>query len=208
MCFLYISLYIFFFFQAEDGIRDFCLSRGLGDVYKRQLHSGDVGFLDEQNNLSITGRKKEILKTAGGENIAPAPIETMLKEQIPILSNAVILGDNKKYLVALLTLSTEENSTSLIPESIQILNNNNIFDVETIADVKANPDFREYIQKRIDEVNSNAISRASNIRKWAILDNDFSIDAGEITPTMKVKRNIVCKKYLKVIEQLYSYPNL
>eukprot|EP00828_Plagiopyla_frontata_P024037 TRINITY_DN306_c0_g2_i3.p1 TRINITY_DN306_c0_g2~~TRINITY_DN306_c0_g2_i3.p1 ORF type:complete len:404 (-),score=54.75 TRINITY_DN306_c0_g2_i3:107-1318(-) len=172
------------------------------------LHSGDVGFLDEQNNLSITGRKKEILKTAGGENIAPAPIETMLKEQIPILSNAVILGDNKKYLVALLTLSTEENSTSLIPESIQILNNNNIFDVETIADVKANPDFREYIQKRIDEVNSNAISRASNIRKWAILDNDFSIDAGEITPTMKVKRNIVCKKYLKVIEQLYSYPNL
>ena len=103
------------------------------------LHSGDVGFLDGQNNLSITGRKKEILKTAGGENIAPAPIETMLKEQIPILSNAVIIGDKRKYLIALLTLSTEENSTYLLPESIQILNNNNIFGVETIADTKANP---------------------------------------------------------------------
>lgn len=109
------------------------------------LHSGDVGFLDEHNNLSITGRKKEILKTAGGENIAPAPIEALLKTQIPILSNAVVVGDKRKYLIALLTLSTEENSTQLLAESVEILKENNIAGVQTIGEAKRNKQFIDYI---------------------------------------------------------------
>ena len=124
----------------------------------------------------------------------------MLKEEIPILSNAVIVGDKRKYLISLLVLSTEENSIHLIPETIQALTNLGMPNIKTIADAKSDPAFIDYIQKNIDIVNSKAISRASNIRKWAILDHDFSIEGSELTPTMKVKRNVVYQKYIDIIE--------
>ena len=168
------------------------------------LHSGDQGYINTDGNLVITGRLKELIVTAGGENVAPVPIEEALKESCKIISNIVVLGDDRKYLASLITLKTDENGnlTKEVLEFIKEINSESA----NIVDAIDNENIKFYIQKSIDEVNKKAVSRAQLVRKWTILPNEFSIDSGEFTPTLKIKRKFVSQKYAKVIEKMYSDP--
>jgi long-subunit acyl-CoA synthetase (AMP-forming) len=115
-----------------------------------------------------------------------------------------VLGDDKKYLAALITLKTDQdgNLTKEAKELIKEMGSEATSTIEAINCEK----IKFYIQKSIDEINKKAVSRAQLIRKWAILPNEFTIDGGELTPTLKIKRKFVSQKYAKVIEQMYSDP--
>jgi long-chain acyl-CoA synthetase len=153
------------------------------------LCSGDLGAFDKDGFLTITGRKKEIIITAGGKNIAPKNIEAAIK-QSPIVGEAVVIGDRRKYLVALLTLD-EEAARKVAPE---------ITDAERLA---AAPQIQAAIQKQIDEVNE-ALARVEQIKKFVVLPRPFGIASGELTPTMKIKRKVVAQMYEREIEALYT----
>ncbi len=157
------------------------------------LHSGDVGFIDDQGYLQITDRKKDLLITAGGENVAPQVLEGLLKS-IPAVAQAVVVGDKKKYLAALLTLDPER-----LPKEAEAAGSA----VRTIEEAARCAVFRRYIDAQIASVNAK-LARVQTIKRYAILDREFSIDGGEMTPTMKVKRKFVNTKYRTEIESLYA----
>jgi long-chain acyl-CoA synthetase len=145
------------------------------------LCSGDLGAFDRDGFLTITGRKKEIIITAGGKNIAPKNIEAAIKE-LPLVGEAVVIGDRRKYLTALVTLEP------------------------TAADKVAPEQRRSTIQAKIDQVNQQ-FARVEQIKKFAILERPFGIDTGELTPTMKLKRKVIAQKYAREIEAMYSDDN-
>ncbi|WP_372366585.1 long-chain fatty acid--CoA ligase [Candidatus Uabimicrobium sp. HlEnr_7] len=157
------------------------------------LHTGDIGKLDEDSFLYITGRKKEFIKTSTGKKIAPLYIENLCKRN-HLLSNIMVYGDNKKYLTAIITLNELE-----LKSYAQI--HNIVFD--NYSDLTKKPQIQEIVAKVISEVNEQ-ISRTEQIKKYTILDKDFTIEGDEITPTGKVKRRIINKKYHDVIESMYS----
>lgn len=180
------------------------------------IHSGDSGYLNIKNNLVITGRIKELIVTAGGENIAPIPIEENLKDICKLISNLVIIGDNRPYLVALITLksdnsgniSEKDDNGGLTSQSLDILRtiDQNIYSGSSfnVIDVINDEKVKKYIQAGVDKVNERAVSRAQIIRKWHLLPNDFTIESGELTHTHKVKRKYIDQKYAKYIQALYS----
>ena len=141
------------------------------------LCSGDLGAFDSDGFLSITGRKKEIIITAGGKNIAPKNIEAALKES-PLVGEAVVIGDRRKFLTALVTLGAG-------------------------ADKLGEGEVRAKIQAQVDEVNQT-LARVEQIKKFAILPRPFGIDTGELTPTMKIKRKVVAQMYAREIEAMYA----
>ena len=156
------------------------------------LHTGDLGRL-EDGFLFITGRKKDIIITAGGKNITPANLENGLKQNRWI-SQAVVVGDRRPYLIALLTLDPEEapalaQSLGLEDDSIESLRTNEMVLAE--------------IQKAVDEVNSH-VGPVEQIKRFELLDHDLSQETGELTPTLKVKRNVVHEKFAPVIEEVYE----
>jgi len=174
-------------------------------------HSGDVGTVDEEGFYTITGRIKEILITAGGENVPPFIIEDMVKKELPCLSNVVLIGDRRKFLSCLVTLRVEVDSDTLEPKSK--LERDTLewckeqgSKAETLDDVLRGPDtiVMEAIQAGIDRYNKKATSNAQKIQKWTILPTDFSIPGGEIGPTMKIKRHFVMKKYCDNVDKLYA----
>jgi long-chain acyl-CoA synthetase len=154
------------------------------------LHTGDLGSIDEDGFLYITGRKKDIIITAGGKNITPANLENGLKQNRWI-SQAVVIGDRRPYLVALITLDPEELPAFAQEHGLQP------------EDVYTSDEMRAVVQSVVDEVNS-AVGRVEQIKKFTILQNDLSQPTGELTPTLKVKRNIVNEKYAGEIEALYA----
>ncbi|XP_052048948.1 long-chain-fatty-acid--CoA ligase ACSBG2 [Apodemus sylvaticus] len=175
------------------------------------LHSGDIGRLDSHDFLYITGRIKEILTTAGGENVSPIPIETLVKEKIPIISHAMLVGNKAKFLSMLLTLKCETDQMSGEPldklsmEAIsfcQALGSQ----ATTVSDILKIRDPMVYtaIQYGIDIVNQQAVSDSHRIRKWIILEKDFSILDGELGPTSKLQRNAIIQKYKAQIDSMYS----
>lgn len=177
------------------------------------IHSGDVGTKDGEGFVRITGRIKELIITAGGENIAPVLIEDALKDICPIISNVVVVGDDRKYLAALITFKVDVDMTTgmntptknLTPTVKRFLDEElGIQDVNTTDEAIANEKIMKYIQQKIDENNANAISRANSIRKFKILSTDFSLEGDELTPTLKLKRKVVNEKYRDVIEQMLS----
>ncbi|XP_059551240.1 long-chain-fatty-acid--CoA ligase ACSBG2 isoform X1 [Myotis daubentonii] len=174
------------------------------------LHSGDLGLMDSQGFLYVTGRIKEMLITAGGENVAPVPIENRVKERIPIVSNALLVGDKAKFLSILLTLKCETDETT--GEPLDKLNweatkfcqdlGSQASTVSEIVELQ-DPLVYSAIQKGIDDVNQEATSNAQRIQKWVILEKDFSFYGGELGPTAKMKRSSITQKYRRQIENLY-----
>jgi long-chain acyl-CoA synthetase len=154
------------------------------------LHTGDLGRLDEDGFLFITGRKKDIIITAGGKNITPANLENGLKQNRWI-SQAIVVGDKRPYLIALLTLDPEEAQAFSAEHGIPV------------DDLPQSDAMRAEVQKAVDEVNSH-VGRVEQIKKFKILPHDFSQETGEMTPSLKVKRNVVNEKYADVVDQVYS----
>jgi long-chain acyl-CoA synthetase len=156
------------------------------------LHTGDIGELDEDGYLSITGRKKDIIITAGGKNITPANLEAEIK-QSPYISQCVVIGDRRPYLVALITLDMEE-CAKLAKEKGWPADP---------AEMARHEGMRELIQQHIDHVNEK-FARVEQVKKFEILPHDLSQETGELTPTLKVKRNVVAEKYAGEVDALYG----
>jgi long-chain acyl-CoA synthetase len=156
------------------------------------FRTGDVGEIDDEGFVKITGRMKDIIITAGGKNLTPSNIENELK-QSRWISQAVMHGDRRPFPVALITLDEEE----IVPWAKEN-------DLPTdIGELAENEKVREMIQEILDDVNSNH-AQVSQIKKFTILDHDLSQDTGELTPTLKVKRNVVNDKYAELFDKLYE----
>jgi long-chain acyl-CoA synthetase len=156
------------------------------------LHTGDIGELDADGYLSITGRIKDIIITAGGKNITPANLEAEIK-QTPYVSQCVVIGDRRPYLVALITLDPEE--TAKLAEERGWPTDP--------AELAHNEGMRQVLQEHLDQVNEK-FARVEQVKKFEILPQDLSQEGGELTPTLKVKRNVVSEKYENEVDALYA----
>ena len=156
------------------------------------LHTGDIGEIDEDGYLKITGRKKDIIITAGGKNITPANLEAEIK-QSPYVSQCVVIGDRRPYLVALVTLDPEEGEK---------LAKENDWPADPAA-LGTHEGMRALIQAHLDQINEK-FARVEQVKKFEILPHDLSQEGGELTPTLKVKRAVVAEKYEGEIDSLYA----
>ena len=158
------------------------------------FHTGDLGSLDDDGFLRITGRKKEIIVTAGGKNVAPAVLEDTLRAH-PLISQCMVVGDKKPFIGALITIDPEFLPAWLAehgrPEDT------------SAADLVDDPELRADVQEAVDEANQ-AVSQAERIKQFRILPQDFTEASGEMTPSMKLKRNKVAENYASDIEAIYS----
>lgn len=157
------------------------------------FRSGDLGTIDHQGFLAIVGRKKELIVTSGGKNVAPAVLEDRVRAH-PLVSQCMVVGDNKPFIAALVTID---------PDSIKgwIAANKKVG--ATVAALTRDPDLIAVIQTAIDEANK-AVSRAESIRKFEILPTDFTIAGGQLTAKLSVKRHVVAAEFAKEIEALFS----
>ena len=174
------------------------------------IHSGDIGSMDEEGFVTITGRLKDIIITAGGENVPPIPIEESVKAQLPIISNAMVIGDAKKFVSILLTLKVNPDPNTMMPtdklnpDVLKFLQSLGLSqELTKVSDVSTEEAFLNAIQNGLNLVNEKSISNVHKIKKFIILPMDFSIQGGEFGPTMKLKRHAVLKKYCQEIENLY-----
>ncbi|MDQ7802276.1 long-chain fatty acid--CoA ligase [Amycolatopsis sp. A133] len=158
------------------------------------FHTGDLGELDSDGFLKITGRKKEIIVTAGGKNVAPSGLEDTIKAS-PLVSQAMVVGDQRPFIAALVTVD-EEYFPSWKSQHGKSAS-------ATVADLATDPDLVAEIQAAVDEANKS-VSKAEAIKKFTVLANDFTEAGGEITPSLKLKRNVVSKNYANDIEGLYK----
>jgi long-subunit acyl-CoA synthetase (AMP-forming) len=157
------------------------------------LHSGDIGELDAQGLLRITDRKKELIITSGGKNVGPQILENKLK-QIPVVSQAVVLGDRRNYLAALLTLDPLR-----APIEAEIAGSPHR-DPKDLANCEI---FRAHLEKQVEEIN-RTLARYESIKRFKILPRELSIEEGELTPTLKLKRRIIYQNHAEEIERLYA----
>jgi long-chain acyl-CoA synthetase len=172
------------YYKNEDATRE--------TIVDGWLHTGDIGEIEPDGFIKITGRKKDIIITAGGKNITPANLENEIKQH-PLVSQCVVVGDRKPYLVALVTLDPEDAVAYAkehdLPE-----------DPEQLA---RNPEVLKAIEAHVDTINEK-FARVEQVKKVAILPRDLSQETGELTPTLKVKRAVVASKHEQKIEALYA----
>jgi long-subunit acyl-CoA synthetase (AMP-forming) len=157
------------------------------------LHSGDVGEFDSDGFLKITDRKKDLIITAGGKNISPSNIEVALKHAITYAGQAVAIGDRRPFMSALLTIDAES-----VPKLAAAVG-----EAANSATLAQSEKVKALFQTGVDSVNAN-LSHVERIKAFTILPQDLSVDGGELTPTLKVKRKVVNDKYSAEIEALYS----
>ena len=157
------------------------------------LHSGDVGRIDEQGFLQVTDRIKELLITSGGKNIAPQMLEAKLKG-MPGIGQAVVLGDRRNYIAALLALDPERLPAALAQSGSP---------AGTPEDAARCPVFREFLDAEVEKVN-RTLARYESIRRFHVLPAQLTVESGELTPTMKLKRRVIHERYAGQIAELYG----
>ncbi|PTL81031.1 long-chain fatty acid--CoA ligase [Vitiosangium sp. GDMCC 1.1324] len=157
------------------------------------LHSGDVGQLDSEGYLHITGRKKELIVTSGGKKTAPAHIEMLLKAVAPV-GHAIVIGERRRYLVAILTLD---------PERARALARQRGWP-EDLATLAADPRLRQHLHEAIEREVNPRLARFETIKRFAVIPEDFTIASGELTPSMKMRRQVVEARHKALIESLYA----
>jgi long-chain acyl-CoA synthetase len=189
---------------AEDGeilVRGHNVMKGYYKMEKETeevlkegwLYTGDIGHLDQEGYLVVTDRKKDLIITTGGKNVAPQPIENILKRN-PYITNAVILGDRRRFISALIVPEFEKIKEYAEDKNIRY---------EDTKDLIAKEEIIHFIFEQVEK-STSALAPYEKIKKIALLERDFDIDKEEITPTLKVRRNIVEEKYKNVIESLYK----
>ncbi len=157
------------------------------------LHSGDLGRLDEDGYLWIVGRKKEIIITAAGKNVAPAKLETMMGNH-PLVSKACMVGDGRKFLTMLIALDHEEAPAWAEARGLEYV------DLATFSKL---PEVEAEIKDAVDRANEE-VARVEQIKKWVIVPDEWTPDSGEVTPSLKLKRRVVLEKYSDEIESMYT----
>ena len=158
------------------------------------FRTGDIGALDEEGFISITGRKKELIVTAGGKNVAPTALEDPLRAS-PIIGQAVVIGDQRPFVAALLSLDPE-----MMP--VWLANNGQPSDL-TLSQAATNPRVLQELQKAVDEVNAT-VSNAEAIKKFEVIDSELSEKSGHLTPSMKIKREAVARDFSPLIDKIYG----
>jgi long-chain acyl-CoA synthetase len=156
------------------------------------LHTGDVGTIDEDGFLTVTDRKKDIIVTAGGKNVSPQNIENALKAS-PLVSQALVVGDRRPFLTALITLDPDELGKWAAGQGLD----------GEVGALSQRDDVRELVAQAVEDAN-RGLARFEQIRAWTILPRDFSAEEGEVTPTLKLKRRICEQHFGDEIEALYA----
>jgi len=159
------------------------------------VHTGDIGELDADGFLKVVDRKKELIITSSGKNIAPSNIENLLKES-PIIGHAMAIGDGQPYVVAVLTLDGE--IAPLIAQQHGLA-------FDSLADLAAHPHFLAMAQAAVDSANAR-LSRPEQVKRWTLLPTEWTAESAELTPTLKLKRRVVSANYAREIEELYATP--
>ena len=158
------------------------------------FHTGDLGTVDREGFITITGRKKELIVTAGGKNVSPAGLEDVIRASA-LVSQAMVVGDQKPFIAALITID---------PEAFPAWKERNGKPASaSVSDLADDADLRAEVQAAIDDANKT-VSHAEAIKKFRILPDDFTEETGEMTPTLKVKRNVVTEKFADDIEAIYQ----
>uniref|UniRef100_A0A8C8YKQ3 AMP-dependent synthetase/ligase domain-containing protein n=1 Tax=Prolemur simus TaxID=1328070 RepID=A0A8C8YKQ3_PROSS len=211
--------------EDKDGVGDICIwgrNIFMGYLNNKEgtkdkidslgwMHTGDLGFLDDNNFLYIMGNVHDIITLSSGEKINPSPIEEWVRTLIPIVHYAVLVGQYEPYLCALLTLKCQVNEETGEPQDA--LTNEAVAFCRQLkshstrlSDIINNQDpiVTKFISEAINTINREATSESTKIVKWVILDTDFSISAGELGATMKLKRGVVAKMYQPEIEKFYK----
>lgn len=172
------------------------------------LHSGDLGTIDSAGFLRITGRIKELVITAGGENVAPVAVEDAVKAGCAAISNAMLIGDKRKFVALLVTFKVKPDAdgapTTELDDPALAVAAAIGSTARTSPDAARCPKFRATIQDAVTKANALAVSNAARVQRWVALDKDFSVQGGELTPTLKLKRRVVQERYSSVIDRLYS----
>jgi long-chain acyl-CoA synthetase len=156
------------------------------------LHTGDIGHLDDEGFLVITDRKKDLIVTSGGKNVAPQPIENALKQN-PFVANAVVVGGSRKFIAALIVPNFEKLEEYAKSKGMAHGSRRNLIQNESVV---------RFFLEEVDRSTPN-LAPYEKVKKIALLERDFEIERGEITPTLKVKRNIIEEKYRNLIDSLY-----
>jgi long-chain acyl-CoA synthetase len=157
------------------------------------FHTGDIGELDD-GYLRITDRKKDLIKTSGGKYVAPQKVEVIFKAVCPYASQIVVHGDRRNYTTALITLD---------PDAIAVWAEQNDLAGASYEELTSSPQVKALIDTHIDELNSR-LERWETIKRFAILPEDLTVEAGDLTPSLKVKRRVVERKYMDVLDSMYD----